>query len=209
MTIDSKMDDRTAKNIYPCHPDIKRLVGACYANSPYPFKVTEGMRSAGRQEKLIKEGKSKTRNSRHLTGHAFDIAIFPYGSDVSWDYEKYELVAEHIKSMAKKLDIPIEWGGDWKKWIPGKKDGTHFQLSWQTHPLGNQKPKTIASSKTVISAGTVSLASVAPQVIDVLDKGSEVSEKAGNYDWAIILIITLLCCFIVYERVKKIKVEGL
>ena len=35
--------------------------------------ITEGLRTWQRQEALLREGKSKTMRSRHLTGHAVQI----------------------------------------------------------------------------------------------------------------------------------------
>jgi peptidoglycan L-alanyl-D-glutamate endopeptidase CwlK len=97
-------------------------------NSPYDFGISEGLRTKERQQELFSSGKSQTMRSRHLTGHAVDIVLFVDGQ-VTWDFEKYRLVADHIKTVAKELNIPIEWGGDWTSF----KDGPHFQLPWSTY----------------------------------------------------------------------------
>jgi peptidoglycan L-alanyl-D-glutamate endopeptidase CwlK len=39
-------------------------------------------------------------------------------------------VADACKQAAKQLDIPIEWGGDWKSF----KDTPHIQLSAKKYP---------------------------------------------------------------------------
>jgi peptidoglycan L-alanyl-D-glutamate endopeptidase CwlK len=73
-------------------------------------------------------------NSRHLTGHAVDLApwmmvdgrmTIDWESDAGW-----EAVADAMKSSAYALNVPLEWGGDWKKFV----DKPHFQLSRDTHP---------------------------------------------------------------------------
>lgn len=38
----------------------------------------------------------------------------------------YHKLADAMKQAAKELNVPIEWGGDWRTF----KDGPHFQLPW-------------------------------------------------------------------------------
>ena len=97
--------------------------------SPLDFSITEGVRSVERQKELFESGKSQTMRSRHISGHAVDIAVLVDGK-ITWDFSKYQIVADHIKTVAKSLNIPIEWGGDWTSF----KDGPHFQLPWSTYP---------------------------------------------------------------------------
>jgi peptidoglycan L-alanyl-D-glutamate endopeptidase CwlK len=66
-------------------------------------------------------------NSRHITGHAVDIAVYVDGQ-ITWDFQYYKVVAEHVKAVAKELKVDIEWGGDWKSLV----DGPHFQLKRTT-----------------------------------------------------------------------------
>ena len=105
------------------HPDLQKLFKEVITNSPYDFSITEGVRSLERQKELVAQKKSTTMHSRHLTGHAVDIAVIVDGK-ISWDIRVYKAVADHVKSVAKLMSIPIEWGGDWKSFI----DGPHFQL---------------------------------------------------------------------------------
>jgi peptidoglycan L-alanyl-D-glutamate endopeptidase CwlK len=88
------------------------------------FAVIEGLRTIDRQKELFRQGKSKTMNSRHLTGNAVDLAAWVDGK-ISWDMDDYKKIAEAMKSAAKQLNIDIQWGGDWSNF----KDGPHFQLS--------------------------------------------------------------------------------
>lgn len=97
--------------------------------SPLDFGITQGLRTLDQQKELFEAGKSQTMRSRHLTGHAVDIAVFVDGK-ITWEFPKYKIVAEHIKSIAKKLDIPITWGGDWISF----KDGPHFELNKSKYP---------------------------------------------------------------------------
>ena len=61
-------------------------------------------------------------NSRHLTGHAIDIAAWVNG--VRWDWPLYEELSKTFKRVATQLDIPIVWGGDWVSF----RDGPHYEL---------------------------------------------------------------------------------
>lgn len=105
------------------HKDLQRVMSEAITNSPYDFGITEGLRTKERQQELFNTGKSQTMNSRHITGHAVDIAVFIDGK-LTWELDKYKTVADHIKAVAKLNDVPIVWGGDWITF----KDGPHFEL---------------------------------------------------------------------------------
>lgn len=90
--------------------------------------ILEGLRTLERQEKLVAAGASKTLKSRHLTGHAVDVAPVIDG-EVRWDWPVYDKVGVYVKSIAEELAIPIEWGGDWRSF----KDGPHWQLPWRLY----------------------------------------------------------------------------
>lgn len=122
-------------NLEGVHPDLVKVVKRAIEVTECDFTVTEGLRTKQRQAQLLKEKKTTTMNSRHLTGHAVDLAawVIPEGSDkgtVSWDWKYYEQIADAMKQAASELKIPIEWGGDWKSFI----DGPHFQLPFKQYP---------------------------------------------------------------------------
>ena len=117
------------------HPDLVRVVRRALELSPVDFKVLEGLRSAERQQQLVSSGASRTMNSRHLTGHAVDLA--PYldtdgdgDREVSWHWPHYYPLAEAVKRAAAELQVPVEWGGDWITF----KDGPHWQLPRDRYP---------------------------------------------------------------------------
>lgn len=114
---------RSLSNLQGVHPDLVRVMQEAITNSPYDFSITEGVRTRARQQHLYAEGASRTLNSRHLTGHAVDIAIIIDGK-ANWDFEKYKEVAEHIKAVAKLNDVSLIWGGEWR----GLRDGPHYEL---------------------------------------------------------------------------------
>lgn len=120
---------RSVKNLAGVHPDLVAVMNEAIKASPVDFAIIEGLRDIERQRKLAAVGATNTMNSRHLTGHAVDVAVFIDG-EVRWDWPLYDMLAVHIKKCAEKLKIPIEWGGDWKRF----KDGPHYQLPWERYP---------------------------------------------------------------------------
>lgn len=114
------------------HPDLVRVVRRCAAEWADPetgFIVTQGLRTLKEQKLLKAKGASRTLRSRHLTGHAVDLAVSVQGQ-VRWDWPLYAKLAKAMKAAAKAEKVPIEWGGDWTSF----KDGPHFQLPWAKYP---------------------------------------------------------------------------
>lgn len=123
------MNERSMKNLEGVHPDLRKIILEAYKRSSVKFIVTEGLRTRQRQAVLVAQGASKTMNSRHLTGHAIDIAPIIEG-EVRWDWPLFHAIAPVIKETAKDLGLKVEWGGDWKKF----RDGPHFQLPRKEYP---------------------------------------------------------------------------
>lgn len=116
------------------HPDLKKVVLRCAANSKIDFVVTEGKRTLARQKELVAKGASKTMKSRHLPSsdgksRACDLAV-KIGGKVRWDWPLYTGLAKDMKTAAAQVGVPLEWGGDWKSF----KDGPHYQLPWRNYP---------------------------------------------------------------------------
>lgn len=93
------------------HPDLSKLAYKALELSVVDFGISDGLRSIERQKQLYAEGKSKTLNSRHLSGHAIDVMAYPTTS-VSWDFKYYQGIAVAFKNASSILNIPVEWGGD-------------------------------------------------------------------------------------------------
>lgn len=120
------LGNKSKKKLKGVHPDLVAVVELAIQKTSQDFSVIEGLRSIKRQRHLYKTGKSTTMNSRHLTGHAVDLAPYP----LSWDWEYFYPIADAMKEAAEELGVDLEWGGDWKTF----KDGPHFQLSWRSYP---------------------------------------------------------------------------
>jgi len=124
-----KLSARSLKNLEGVHRDLQDVVKRAIQNTEVDFCVIEGLRTLEKQKKLVASGASKTLRSRHLTGHAVDLAAYVDG-EIRWDWPLYHLIARAMKKAATELAVDIEWGGDWKSF----KDGPHFQLSHKSYP---------------------------------------------------------------------------
>ncbi|HBC5916734.1 TPA: M15 family metallopeptidase [Proteus mirabilis] len=125
-----KLSQRSQSNLKGVHQDLVRVVRLAITFSEYDFVVIEGIRSLARQKALIKEGKSKTLNSRHLTGHAVDIVPLVNGAIPWQDWSAFEAVSKVMKQAAQQLGISINWGGDWVSF----RDGPHYELCREVYP---------------------------------------------------------------------------
>lgn len=121
------IDARSERNLIGVHPDLVKVIRR--AAKAGGFVVTEGLRTKARQAQLVKAGASRTMNSRHITGHAIDVAALVNG-EVRWDWPLYAAIAKAVKAAAKDLGVPIIWGGDWPKF----RDGPHFELDRKAYP---------------------------------------------------------------------------
>ena len=123
--------ERSLKRLEGVHPDLVKVMKRAIGCSTLDFTVLEGVRTLARQKELMKAGATRTMNSRHLTGHAVDIAPFVAGA-VRWDWPLYHQLALVVKKAAAELEQPITWGGDWRSF----KDGPHWELPWKQYPKG-------------------------------------------------------------------------
>lgn len=123
------LDDRSRARLGGVHPDLVRVVELAAKLHDHVIIVTEGLRTKARQAELMAAGASRTMRSRHLTGHAVDLAVKVAG-EVRWDWPLYDHLSTTVKRAANDLGIPIEWGGDW----PRFRDGPHFQLTFRDYP---------------------------------------------------------------------------
>ena len=140
------------------HPDLVRVVRRA-AEGGALFRVTEGLRTRERQAELVAKGASQTMNSRHMTGHAVDLAPLVDG-EVSWDWKHFFPLADAVAHAAVTESVPMIWGGAWGRLVQdwpqgsakqahaayvaerrsaGRKpflDGPHFELPAAVYPAG-------------------------------------------------------------------------
>ncbi|HTM83280.1 M15 family metallopeptidase [Asticcacaulis sp.] len=117
------LSKRDKERLAGVDPRLARLFREVAKQHPGRFIITEGLRSKERQAEMVRRGASRTYYSRHLTGRAVDVAVMENGK-ITWDFDAYADFAKIVKAEAEMLDMPIVWGGDWKK----LRDGPHFEL---------------------------------------------------------------------------------
>ena len=125
------LGQRSLSRLEGVHPDLVRVVKKAAAMSDLDFTVLEGLRTQARQKELMAQGATKTMNSRHLTGHAVDLAPM-IGGTIRWDWPLYHRLAKIVKAAAAAENVPITWGGGWRTF----RDGPHWELPWKQYPKG-------------------------------------------------------------------------
>ena len=120
---------RSEKNLIGVRRDLQRAVRRAIKINGVDCVVTEGVRTMSRQQELLRAGATRTLKSRHLTGHAVDLAAV-IGTSVRWDWPPSPRLTDVMQEAAKEWEVRVEWGGHWKSF----KDGPHFQLSWREYP---------------------------------------------------------------------------
>jgi peptidoglycan L-alanyl-D-glutamate endopeptidase CwlK len=127
-----RLSSRSLKRLDGVHPHLVATIKRAIEITEIDFTVLEGLRSLDRQRELFNRGASRTMNSRHLTGHAVDIAPYVNG-EVSWHWPDYHTLEPYIWQASEDVGLKpgaLEWGGDWRKFP----DGPHWQLSWRFYP---------------------------------------------------------------------------
>lgn len=135
--MDSKVDvNKVERRLDGLHPRLKEIVLDMIrwlAANHIPFEVFETTRAKERQAYLVKQGYSKTMNSKHIDGRAFDLVRTYYeGRTRRWDWGdsnpdviiQYKLLAMNLKTLYPEL----EHGGDWTSTFPPNGDIAHWQL---------------------------------------------------------------------------------
>jgi peptidoglycan LD-endopeptidase CwlK len=144
------------KKLQGVRPELVAIVLEAHKLLPFDVIVVEGVRTLERQKQLYAKGLSKTLNSRHLTGHAVDLAPIK-GNTILWsDDEKFEQIADAMREVAIKKKTEVLWGRAWlmalnyylsaevgmDAYIAERRkarrspflDGPHFQLTTRQFP---------------------------------------------------------------------------
>ncbi len=130
-----KLSQRSETNLAGVHPKLQAIVRraaeiVAQRGGDLGFIVTEGLRTRERQAALMKAGATRTLNSKHLTGHAVDLAA-TVGGDVRWDWPLYSQLAAAMDAAAIEQEVVLTWGGSWKSF----RDGPHFELDPLAYPM--------------------------------------------------------------------------
>nr|DAI40686.1 MAG TPA: L alanyl D glutamate peptidase endolysin [Caudoviricetes sp.] len=145
------LSDASIEKMKGVHPKLIELMKKAISNSPYDFKIIQGLRTAEYQNSLYQQGRTRpgkivtkldgyNRKSNHQAkadgyGHAVDIAVCGHydqngnyvkcTTDVEmFDNKKLVEISRHVKAIAKEIGLEIVWGGDWKTLY----DTPHYEL---------------------------------------------------------------------------------
>lgn len=145
------LDHRSEEKLLGVRPELVHVIREAATRTQ--FRVTEGLRTPERQRTLVSQRKSKTLNSRHITGHAIDFIAIGKDGIATYDMEDMERVARVIKAVAVEQGVKIQWGGDW----PGAWDSPHIELDRKAYPANAVGPTTRAletASKPPVAVST-------------------------------------------------------
>ena len=124
-----------------CHGDIIEVMSR--AIQLFDFTVLYGYRTLLEQHKLYLQGRELVsgiwvvrdkakivthcdgvvKKSRHNYSPSLAVDIAPYPIDWA-DIQRFIDMAKVVMDIAKEMDVPLRWGGDWTK----MKDYPHFEL---------------------------------------------------------------------------------
>lgn len=136
---------RSRSRLSGIHPDLQRVVYEAIQVTTVDFTVIEGLRTLERQREMVASGASWTMASRHLTGHAVDVAPV-VGGKLRWDWPLFFPIAEAFRKVSLSTGIPVRWGGSWsiltdlparlshRNMHPEIPDGPHFELPVRQYP---------------------------------------------------------------------------
>lgn len=143
--LSSKFDAGSAKRLAAAHPLIQKLMNA--ARERIAFTVMDSQRGRAEQELAVRRGNSKAHfgDSAHNWSPAIAVDIAPVPLDwndiasfralqavIGW----YHPASKAGHGLAKEMEIPIRWGGDWN--MNGKADEKlvdmpHYELTpWRS-----------------------------------------------------------------------------
>lgn len=114
---------------------LQRIVTRALWLSSVDFIIVQGLRSDAEEWRLVKEGKSKTLDSRHITGHAVDLAAKVNG-EITWELKWYGHVAAAMAAAALELSQPVRWGGTWKE-LPANTSPDDLYKAMKSRPKGS------------------------------------------------------------------------
>ena len=112
-----KLSNRSLKKLEGVHPDMVDTVKRAIELTTVDFGVTYGVRTLKEQERLYKSGRSQTMKSKHLIqgdgySHAVDLVAYD-GSDVVWEINVYDNIADAMAEAAGEIGCKIKWGAAW------------------------------------------------------------------------------------------------
>lgn len=109
-----RFSQRSKKELNTCDIRLRNLFN--HVIKTYDCTILEGHRGEEKQERMVKEGKSKLHwpESKHNSSPCMALDVGPY--PINWEktYTWYHF-AGYVLRTAHEMDIRIRWGGDWDR----------------------------------------------------------------------------------------------
>jgi peptidoglycan L-alanyl-D-glutamate endopeptidase CwlK len=135
-----KFGSRSLRNLLGVHPDLVRVMDEAIKDTPVDFTITDGVRTVQEQQALYAQGRTRPgaivtntdgvkKKSNHQVkddGYGYAVDLYPYLNgkvDVN-AVKELRVIASHILATAGRLNVPVEWGGNWKT----LRDLPHFEI---------------------------------------------------------------------------------
>ena len=107
-----KLSKRSESRLRGVDNGLVKVVRRAIELTSIDFGVTEGLRTLEKQKEYVAAGKSQTMKSKHLDGLAVDLVAY-VGSNISWELNLYDDIADAMKEAAIECDVSIRWGAAW------------------------------------------------------------------------------------------------
>lgn len=107
-----RLSQRSLSRLEGVKPEMVSVVKRAIEITKVDFGVTQGLRTIEQQREYVRTGKSQTMNSKHLTGDAVDVVAY-IGSDISWELNLYDNIADAFAQAARDLGVSLRWGAAW------------------------------------------------------------------------------------------------
>lgn len=120
---------RSEERLVGVRPELVHVVRRALEISTSDFAVIEGLRTLERQRQLVASGASRTLASRHLTGHAVDLAPVIDG-EIHWSWPAFTPLIAAMRQAARDCGVTVIHGADWTTF----KDGPHHELDRRVFP---------------------------------------------------------------------------
>ena len=111
------LSSRSKSRLEGVEEDLVKVVERAIELTEVDFGVIQGLRTMEEQKSLVAKGASKTMKSKHLIqdsgySHAVDVVAYD-GSNVIWELNVYDEIADAMKAAAIELDVGVRWGAAW------------------------------------------------------------------------------------------------
>lgn len=136
------LGNKSREKLVGVHPLLVQVIHGVMSLQVMDFSVNEGVRTLERQRQLVKEGKSKTLDSKHLKqsdgyGHAADLYPHPVNMPLVHKNDPREIfrfgvLCGLMLAEAKRQGVLVvngaDWDGDGETLDHTFFDAPHFQL---------------------------------------------------------------------------------